>query len=612
MNVLRTAKDKIAELREKHGFKAMIASGGKHSRFGAQSKQKIQAMRVAGVISCIDRNGDQREMPWPSSDDIARLQSERQLVFVPGNIGVLIVLEQKFKGFRWYPVQVQWGDLVRSHVDYTNFPTIGGVALTLAELLEYPIEHFDQYRAHEASISVTSEEAGKVVESIKIMNGTGIGYKGLEGVSWLPGVVPFDLGAGFLAALKSLGNALFCFFDTVVDMYGQDTALTELLNRKRPDRISPMMLRGTMGMIRPDVVAVKDSRTGLLRPVVTELESCPAGQGMAHAMQVGYGLAPDMLDGMVALLGGRPFVVMATHQWSEYVWDQATFCHQLRQRGVDARVVFDAELGQIDQEARKNWNPPKGLPAYLAGAWRRDFLRRLHESPYADIVHGVAELPKTVGDAVVFRFGYFDNFSASALDTMARWQEQGADIVNPLQFGLESKALMAAIWLPSVAGEITRRYGEETLAVLQRAVAETRLLDSTFSDVREFVEDQQLWLTKFAGWDGNNQSWGARSLSVGAQISPREWETSLRERAELPHPVVAQHLIASAAWDIPYLDHDGVVRSIKDARIRVTPFFLRDKQGAVRHCGSTATFRSGSFRIHGASDAVEMPIIYNP
>lgn len=482
-------------------------------------------------------------------------------------------------------------------IDVKNHPTVGGAHLTLADMALIPVEICDQYKG---TIHREAVESSSHID-IDAMNATGIGYKGFEGVSWLPLTHAFTLPAVFEGLIMRVAAAAFLLYDAVTELYGKDASLSALLEHKVPGRIPRLVdRRSRVRILRPDMVVVEDDDG--LRPVITELESCPAGHGMMHAMQRGYGLATGMVDTFVRYLGGRAYTVVATAEWAEYVWDQAAFCHALRKRGVDARVIFDRPLEEIADMAQ-TWEAPKGVGVTN---WNKDFMGRLRKHSFSECVSGsrsFAEVSTRYG--VLFRFGYFDNY-AHACELLAELgTKPGVEIMNPASFFLESKALMAAAKLRSVRAWIESR-DHDAVHVLDRCLAETRVLG--LSDTAEFFEDRGFWISKFAAWDGDNKSWGARSLIVGAQTSADAWERALVERCDLPHPVVMQHVINSARFDGTYQTKTGEIETLIGARTRLTPFFIRDGD-QVRHGGSMITLRN-SYRVHGSTDAVEAPVIF--
>jgi len=601
-------------LRRKHGFGA-ISQEVAGSEFPKSSYAK-QGQYRAGKWSRALLADPPAELHLPqqlSGDEIDEDDRWR-----PKNAPLLNFLEERLAvfRFRWEIkefVQVsKYGtERTRKAILYTNYPTVGGVMPTLTDLAIMPLELFDGYRTR-SGVQHLLQKLDKDVSfpARQVMEETGIGYKGLSGVSWLPAYEAYSLPSPFFERLQELGNALFLFFDAVTTLYGKDERLTSLLLHKVPVSMPLLMETNSVDFIRPDIVIVRDP-DGSLRPVITELESAPAGHGMLHAMQCGYGFNTDIVDHFVRYLDGRAYIVFATHEWSEYLWDQATFCAALRERGVDARVIFDRTIKHIHEDVRQSWQPPKDALADAIQGWNNDFIGRLDCTRFNEFVDGShpMHLNGHAGDAVVFRFGYFDNFSVEALECLRRWQTHGATITNPLQFSLENKALMAAVWLPEVAALIHKR-DPAAVGVLRACVAETRLLDPTFTDMSEIGQDRNYWLTKFGAWDGENKSWGSRSLVVGAQLRPDAWIKHLTESLRLPHPVIAQHVIRSMTESVAYVDTKGVLRVLDEARTRLTPFFLRSKEGCALHCGSLITLRAKTMRVHGATDAVEAPVVY--
>lgn len=570
----------IQELRRKHGFRPR----GLKARAGRWSRDQLTKMGGNRIPVQSDT--------WPKNRPIYEYIAER------------------FPGFSWNAVEREVKGQMRRWVEFHNVPTVGGVMTTLADLCLIPVELTDGFEERKKMFGLPIGRPVNFDQQIQIMNATGIGYKGFSGVSWRSAYQPFVLPIEFEERTQSLAEALFLFFDAVGSLYGSDQQLTAMLQHKVPPHILQLVAGGEVGIIRPDVVVAQDE-DGTMRPVITELESAPAGQGMTYALQLGYGLPTTMIDKFVRYLDGRPFRVFGTHEWSEYAWEQGCFIQALCARGVDAELWFDASLERIASLAR-SWNKPKGMPEHMERNWNTDFIGRLQANGFDQFVRGfeLGKLPEDVGEAVVFRFGYFDNLSQAVIERLLQWQTRGAVIHNPLWFFLESKVLMAAAWLPGVVDWIKSRK-PEAVKVLQSCLAETCLLASGYTWMHEIVSNQSYWLTKFAAWDGNNQSWGARSLKVGSQVNTSsQWRLHLNGQQSLSHPVVAQHLINSARFDVPYVGEDSRLNLQIGARTRLTPFFLRMPDGSIVQAGSTMTLRAKTFRIHGATDAVEAPVVF--
>lgn len=594
----------LIELRKKHGFEP-----SRNKKVGRQNAGRWSRQQLSQGYNST------RELPALIDN---KAHSKQPGDWQPRHTLILNEIADRFApfGFRWWAEEEKRrgrkGEYLHRAVRFANYPTVGGWYPTLHDLLELPIELVDGFENHQLVTNFKHHHGGTVDFSAlyERIDSIGMGYKGMAGVSWLPTFQPLKLPVAYLEELMSLGEALFMLYDAVAALYDQDPGLKKLLAHKVPARIPTLMEKGRVEIIRPDIVIVR-GEDGLYHSVCTELESCPAGQGMCHALEVGYQLPTTMVDAFISYLAGRPFVVFATAEWSEYVWDQAVFIAALRVRGVEANLYFDAELDLIQAKVAQDWQVPKEAPEYIRSSWNNDFLGRLKKHGFADFVFGKADLPAVVKEGtVVYRFGYFDNLaSAGSLETLLAWQSQGASIVNPLQFPLENKALMAAVSFPSVR-QWLQEHNPTALRTLERGLATTYLLWPSVELSQVQGDQRQYWLTKFGAWDGQNQSWGARSLSLGTENSADSWNSKLRGRMALNHPVVVQHIINSARFDVPVIEPDGTVKFLIGARTRLNPFFLRDREGKVTMGGRIVTLRSGSFRVHGATDAAEAPVIF--
>lgn len=601
----------LLALRRKHGFYPADAPDGMGKRgTGRRSRELLHEASEAHA---------EREQGAGERGAGQSLHLPPQQQTFPRNKPLLDQLVTKFAafGFSYETITVRRkSGQNQPNIRYRNYPTIKGQFVTLWDLAAAPLDMFDGYEKIRSGSSAWHLHGKPAPEGFDLqlaaMNATGIGYKGLSGVSWLPHVGSFRLPPHLGGELGRLASALFLLYDVVGELYraGEGTVVSTL-SHKVPDRIPRLCEPGCVDVIRPDIMVAPDGDGGL-KLVATELESCPGGHGMTHCMQVGYGLPTDMVDRFVEYLAGRPYRVLFTNEWAEYVFEQGTFVSALRQRGVDARILFDAALQSIHARVQRDWQPPKAASRNIAKRWDTDFSGRLERTGFREFVDGCETLPEKLPDGtVVFRFGYFDNFGEQKLRRMAAWRQRGVTVINPLQFWLESKAFMATVKLPAVR-EALRERNPESCDVLDRSLATTHVLrnDGPWRDQFDGIaKDRSFWVTKFAAHDGNNQSWGARSLKVGSQVDQAAWIESLDDLTGLHHPVVAQHVINGAPFDVPYVNGDGTIHVLGSARTRLTPFFYRINGEAV-HAGSTVTLRAHTFRIHGATDAVEGPVIF--
>lgn len=448
------------------------------------------------------------------------------------------------------------------------------------------------------------------------MAATGIGFAGINGAWWRPAAEPFALPATCRQQLQAIGAALFTFFDVVTTLYGTAegaaAGLTQLLDYKVPAPILRLMSAGRVESLRPDFQLVVDrDATGAVgyRFVATELEICPSAHGFAHAMQVGYGLPPDLVHAFADYLAGRELLFVGTQQWSEFLIEQVAFCRALAAVGAWGRVLYDRPFGQLEREVQQQqrWQPPLFGVKQKPASWQVGFLARLQAHDLDSLLYTPDDpWPATVGDAVVFRFGYFDCFTAEHLRHFGQWQQQGATLLNPAQFILDSKTILAALQLPPVRQRIATE-NASALALLDQTIPETILL--TPDSTPRVLADKDGWVVKFVGYDQGQQAWGGRSLQIGAQHTATSWQTTLTHYGELPWPVVAQRLIPSTQVDIAYLDDQDQPRWLRNGHTRLRVFFLRHP-GQITAAGAHLTVSGGTLQVSEATDAVQAPVVF--
>lgn len=437
------------------------------------------------------------------------------------------------------------------------------------------------------------------------MKTTGIGYAGLEGAWWLPATAPFALPLHVSAALQRIGAAVFALLDVLAELYETDESIHRLLRHAVPMHIPLLGGSEPVLLIRPDFQLVPAGESYQL--VATEIEICPAALGFAHAMQVGYDLSTDVADRLARFLGGRLLLIVGTHQWSEFLFEQLALCRALAERGETALVLYDRPVADIlaEAEAGLRWTPPMfGVPA-RPDRWDVDAHHRLGESGL-DAYLWRGDWPQTLGDAVIFRFGYFDCFDSRALQSFIRWRTAGACFLNPPITWLESKSALAAARLPLVTEHLAL-IDPALPAVLGRCLPDTRVLTS--QSLPAPLAEREQWIVKYAGFDGDNRAWGGRSIEFGRDHSDASWASVLNGAAALPWPVVAQRLAPSARIDIDYFDGDGHVRRMQDGVTRLRSFLLRGRDGDCRALGSHLTVSSEE-RVSESIAAVQAPIVF--
>ncbi len=447
------------------------------------------------------------------------------------------------------------------------------------------------------------------------MNATGIGYAGIDGIWWLPATAPFSLPAATAQPLTAIGRAIFCLFDVVTTLYGTTAGaaagLNTLLAHKVPTHFLRYIDRSPVLSVRPDfqLYLQPDGRYQL---VATELEICPSAQGFAYAMQVGYGLSPDLVAAFAQMLHGRTLIFVSTQQWSEFLFEQLAFCQALETVGAQGRVLLDLPLATLADRvmAGECWQPPIfGVPHKPVG-WNPNITQRLDQSGLRRFLWSHQhDWPTSVGDAVVFRFGYLECFEADKLQRFVEWAAQGATFLNPTHFIFDSKVIMAALNLPAVRQQIAKQ-DATALAVLDRCIPTTYLLQADIVD--QLCREQANWVIKFAGYDSGNQAWGGRSLQLGMHHSADSWRALLQASLSLPWPVVAQQIVPSARVDIAYFDAANQIQWLRQGNTRLRSFFVRDPNHLANVVvgGSHVTVVGDSTKVSEGVDAVQAPAVF--
>jgi hypothetical protein len=447
---------------------------------------------------------------------------------------------------------------------------------------------------------------------IQTINRTGIGLAGIDGLWWLPALEPFRLPAALADELAACGQAIFALFDTVARLYPDEPELQRLLNTKVPADIPRLMTPGQVLAVRPDFQLVPLAQPPYYRLVATELEICPSAQGFAHAMQVGYGLRPDLAEAMVHLLAGRELLFVGTGQWSEFLFDQLAFCKALHAAGGRGRVLYDTPIREIANSlaAGRIWQPPMFGIRERPADWNNDLLGRIAAhglQPY--LWPNDEQWPPQIGNAMVWRFGYFDCFQPEHLKRMLDWQAAGATMLNPTQFILDSKVLLAALHLPFVR-EQTAVALPGSLAIVDRCIPHTLLLEPPV--INKLIAEREQWIIKYAGYDKGNMAWGGRSLRIGAQCSPVQWAALLSESLALPWPIVAQRNTPSAQLSIAYTTPSGETAWLHNGTTRLRSFLLRNEVGNLQVAGTHLTLSGGTLQVSEGTDAVQAPVSFAP
>lgn len=452
------------------------------------------------------------------------------------------------------------------------------------------------------------------------MTETGIGYAGIEGAWWLPACAPFVLPLDQHERLYQAARAMFGLLDVVGERYGtvegEQMGLNALLNYKVPSHLIGVHSRQPVLSLRPDFQL---SAVGV---AATELEICPSAQGYVHAMQLAYGLRPDLVPALADLVkkcGAQAFVFVCTVEWSEFWWEQLAICRALADYGVRGYVYLSTPIHTLAEQVQRGelWQPPIfGVP-HKPALWQDDVLARIDAGGFAPyVLHDLAAVSPS--SAIYFRFGYFDCFSPLLMQQLAKLEQQGAIFLNPTSFVYENKAVMAALHLNALQKDLLQRDADapQVLAtcipetyVLARAADARKFADATISPER-LCHERADWVLKFAGFDKGNQAWGGRSLQIGAQHNEATWREVVARYVDLPFPVVAQRVSPSQQVDIDFYAGDDR-KTLRNGTTRLRSFMFRDvTSGGITIAGSHLTISGGTMQVSEGSGAVQTPIVF--
>lgn len=454
------------------------------------------------------------------------------------------------------------------------------------------------------------------------MRETGIGYAGVQGAWWLPAAAPAVLPSAQRTQLTEAARAMFALLDVVGTHYGtalgEVSGLNALLNHKVSPKLQAQHSRQPVLSLRPDFQLGDDGVWA------TELEICPSAQGYAHAMQLGYGLTPDLVPEVANLVKKRKkgaFLFICTHEWSEFWWEQLAFCRALAQYGVQGYVHLGIPIAALAEQVRAGqcWQPPIfGVP-HKPAHWQADVLARLREESFEPyVLANLTELEPN--EAICFRFGYFDCFSETLNQHMRDFERNGAIFLNPASFVYENKVVMAALHLPMMQAILRQNDARQNdaLSALTRCIPETRVLSAQPTNFaaaciapKQLARERADWVLKFAGFDRGNQAWGGRSLQIGLHHSDATWREVVARYANLPFPVVAQRVSPSRKMDIGFYDANNQPQTLCGGTSRLRAFMFRaDADSPAVVAGAHLTVSGGTMQVSESSDAVQAPILF--
>jgi hypothetical protein len=406
------------------------------------------------------------------------------------------------------------------------------------------------------------------------------------GKEWRWSPRPHLLAPSLAKELDSMGHRLLQFAEACDLLYRQSADgrqpswIAELLDRGKPKEVIALgrdaVFRGQIAkVIRPDLLVTEEGFS------ICELDQIPGGIGLTAWLNETYsafgfdvlGGAGGMLEGFSSVVPGGDLVV--SEEAATYRPEMEWLAHRLNQlKPESAWKVGDAS-------ARDSWS----------GNVYRFF--EMFDLPQVPCARGLFR------DAV-----------------------QGkVHVTPPPKAQLEEKLWMALFWMAPLREFWIRQLGERGVQSLQKWIPFTWILDPAplppnavyprleIQDWRElagFSQKQRDLIIKISGFDG--RAWGARGVSLGADLSRVDWENAVnRALEEFPlHPYILQIFRHSTLTEQPYYGSERGIISMK-GRARLSPYFFVSG-GKANLGGVLATVCPADKKIlHGMSDSVIVP-----
>jgi hypothetical protein len=329
-------------------------------------------------------------------------------------------------------------------------------------------------------------------------------------------------------------------------------------------------------MFRPDVIVKSDGQFRF-----TEIEGVPGGHGILGIHQLLLEGQSKLVEQFAKYLNGRPYRIILCREMLDYLWEQAAFCNMLQDlKGVDAKVIIAATEDEFRSHAQ---------------LWKAQYCHEMIMDPIAHLQQSASkataifdrELISSLQGTVVFRFGYFRNFTSPQL----RQMEDADEVLNSMLPHLESKNLLAF----SCSALCKELYESDGLIDDYHALQQ-------FTVPTELVSARTMSLTsksvlKISGWHVHD--WGSKSVRVSSEMSRADWKTAVYRYGVLEQPAVMQDFIDSAKFSIRYIAPDSSLGVVTRARLRATPIVL-----GTTPLVTGMTFRRNA-RVHGATDAIQ-------
>ncbi len=447
-----------------------------------------------------------------------------------------------------------------------------------------------------------------------------------EGKTWRMSPSALVLSRDQIRQLNLIGHACLSFYRALETLYLKATGgrsvlrnsdqkvpwVSAYLERGKPEIIARYAgVKSVQGMlppvIRPDLLMTEDGF------ILTELDSVPGGIGLTAFLNRVYrehqnilGTGNEMISGFANALSwaarkqGKPRESMVTAigisaESSSYRPEMEYLAEQLMHLGWNCQVVSTDDIVLNGKKLSIN-------------------------------VHGKAQELD-----VLYRF--WELFDYLNIPFMTEAMKLGGEletvIIPPMKTIFEEKGSLALFHHPRL-----QTYWEEALskadyACLQTLIPQTWIMDATplpqnglligpqihgkllhdWSGLKSLGRKERQFVIKISGFDEN--AWGARSVTVGDDVSVEAWESAVNQALEAKGSYyVLQPFHKSKRITHPVYKSDGSMEMM-DGRVRLCPYYFVTGQDDCLLGGALATICPSDKKIiHGMTDATLVPVAY--
>ena len=437
-----------------------------------------------------------------------------------------------------------------------------------------------------------------------------------EGKTWQCSPEPWCLSREQLEELNQVGVACLRFQKALELLYRRATEGKSLLrngelyapwvaayyDKGKPKALlehahAPTLKNACPVVIRPDLLVTESGFA------LTEIDSVPGGIGLTAFLNELYasvgvvqakgGMVEAFYHTLAALVPEVPLpliVVVVSEEADTYRPEFEWLAKKLRASGKRIEVVS---------------------PEALKGSAEGLFLHQSDGDQRIDVVYRFFEL--------------FDLENVACTEIVMRAAEAGQVVVTPPMRPFQEEKLSLALFhhhlLQPFWEEVLPR---DTRELLQKIIPCSWIIESVdlppsatlvgpevngrpihhWTDLGNASQKQRNWILKLSGF--HEEAWGARSVTLGTNVSQEAWAKAIQEAIESDTHYVLQEYHKPARKMHPVYDDSGEA-SLQAGRVRLCPYyFVRGED--VTLAGVLATFCPADKKIiHGMTDAALIP-----